>query len=70
MEAKSFKLMYTELIGNEEERDGEMVIETKDINWTIEQFMRNRHVIKIKAKEMLNKMFGEKLANYLCEYRN
>ena len=26
--------------------------------------------LQFMEKEMLNKMFGEKLANYLCEYRN
>ena len=26
-----FKLKYTELIGDDQERDGEMIIETKDI---------------------------------------
>ncbi len=49
---KKFKLKYTELIGDEQERDGEMIIETKDITWTMEQFMRNRHVIKMDVKEI------------------
>ena len=47
---KIFKLKYTELVGDQE-RDSEMMIETKDIKWTLEQFVRNRHVIKIEAKE-------------------
>ena len=49
---KTFKLKYTELIGDDQERDGEMVIETKDIQWTLEQFMRNRTVVKIDAKQL------------------
>ena len=49
--SKKFKLKYTELIG-EDERDGEMVIETKDIQWTMEQFCRNRHVIKMDWKQI------------------
>lgn len=51
-EIKTFRLKYTELIGEEEERDGEMIIETKDIQWTMEQFMRNRHVIKMDCKQI------------------
>tara|TARA_B100000900_G_C20221160_1_gene569882 strand:- start:145 stop:315 length:171 start_codon:yes stop_codon:yes gene_type:complete len=47
---KIFKLKYTELVGDQE-RDSEMMIETKDIKWTLEQFMRNRHVLKMEAKE-------------------
>jgi hypothetical protein len=47
-----FKLKYTELIDDEQERDGEMIIETKDIKWSMEQFMRNRHIIKIDAKQI------------------
>lgn len=51
-EVKTFKLKYTELIGDDQERDGEMVIETKDIKWTMEQFMRNRHIIKMDTKQL------------------
>lgn len=47
---KTFKLKYTELVGDVE-RDSEMIIETKDIKWTLDQFVRNRHVLKIEAKE-------------------
>lgn len=47
---KIFKLKYTELVGDVE-RDSEMMIETKDIKWTMEQFVRNRHVLKLEAKE-------------------
>ena len=52
-EVKTFKLKYTELIGEETERDGEMIVETKDIQWTLEQFMRNRHIIKMDVKQSL-----------------
>ena len=49
---KTFKLKYTELIGDDQERDGEMIIETKDITWSLEQFMRNRHIIKVDTKQL------------------
>ncbi len=49
---KKFKLKYTELIDEEIERDGEMIIETKDITWSLEQFMRNRHIIKMDTKQI------------------
>jgi hypothetical protein len=49
---KKFKLKYTELINEEDERKGEMVIETKDIQWTIEQFSRNRSIIKMDIKQI------------------
>ena len=51
-EVKTFKLKYTELIGDDQERDGEMIIETKDITWSLEQFMRNRHIIKVDTKQL------------------
>lgn len=50
-EVKTFKLKYTELIGDDQERDGEMIIETKDIQWTLEQFGRNRNIIKMDVKQ-------------------
>jgi len=51
-----YRLKYTELIDEETERDGEMIVETKDIQWTMEQFMRNRHIIKMDVKQLsLNK---------------
>ena len=49
---KKFKVKYTELIGEQTEIEGEMVIETKDITWSLEQFMRNRHIIKIDTKQI------------------
>ncbi len=50
--SKTFKLKYTELIGEDQERDGEMIIKTKNIQWTMEQFCRNRHVIKMDWKQI------------------
>jgi len=52
MGINKFRLKYTELINEEEERDGEMIVETKDIKWTMEQFMRNRHIIKMDCKQI------------------
>ena len=51
-EIKKYRLRYTELINEETERDGEMIVETKDIQWTMEQFMRNRHIIKMDTKQL------------------
>ena len=54
--SNKFKLKYTELIGEETERDGEMIIETKNITWTLEQFGRNRNIVKMDVKQLnLNK---------------
>lgn len=50
-EVKTFKLKYTELIGDDQERDGEMIVETKDITWTLEQFGRNRNIVKMDIKQ-------------------
>ena len=50
-EIKTFKLNYTELIGDDIERDGEMIIETKNIKWTLEQFGRNRTIVKMDVKQ-------------------
>ena len=47
---KKFKLNYIELIGDIE-RESEMVIETNDIKFTLDQFTRNRHVIEMESKE-------------------
>ena len=48
---KKFKLKYTELLGDDE-RKSEMIIETNDINFTLEQFTRNRHVIEMESREI------------------
>ena len=50
-EIKTFKLNYTELIGDDIERDGEMIIEKKNIKWTLEQFGRNRTIVKMDVKQ-------------------
>jgi len=50
-EVKTFKLKYTELIGDDQERDGEMIVETKNITWTLEQFSRNRNIVKMDIKQ-------------------
>ncbi len=56
MGINKFRLKYTELIGEDQERDGEIIIETKNIEWTMEQFSRNRHIIKMDVKQLsLNK---------------
>ena len=54
-EIKKFRLKYTELVGEETEVEGEMIMETKDITWSLEQFMRNRHIIKIDTKQIKTK---------------
>jgi|TARA_R110002050_G_scaffold96293_1_gene200311 hypothetical protein len=46
-----YKLNYTELINNKE-RLGEDIIETDDISWTIEQFSRNRSIIKMDITKL------------------
>ena len=51
-EVRTFKLKYTELIGDDKEREGEMIIETKDIQWTLEQFGRNRNIVKMDIKQL------------------
>lgn len=47
---KKYRLRYTELIDEEIERDGEMIIETKDIKYSIERLMTSKHIIKIDYK--------------------
>ena len=49
---KKFKVKYTELIGEQTEIEGEMVIETKDITWSMEQFCSNRQVIKMDWRQI------------------
>ena len=51
-EVKTFKLKYTELVGEETEVDGEMIMETKDITWSLEQFGRNRNIVKMDIKQV------------------
>ena len=51
----TFKLKYTELINEVDEIDGEMLIKSKDINYTIQRFMESRHIIKLDIKQLNNK---------------
>jgi len=44
---KKYRIRYTELIDEEIERDEVMVIETKDIDYSIERLMTSKHIIKI-----------------------
>ena len=54
-EINKYRLKYTELVGEETEVDGELIMETKDITRSLEQFMRNRHIIKIDTKQIIIK---------------
>ena len=49
---KKFKVKYTELIGDETELEGEMIMETKNIQWSMEQFCCNRQVIKMDWRQI------------------
>ena len=49
---KKFKVKYTELIGDETELEGEMIMETKDIQWSMEQFCSNRQVIRMDWRQI------------------
>ena len=44
-----YKLIYTELINNKE-RISEHILLTNDITWSIDQFSRNRQIIKMDIK--------------------
>jgi hypothetical protein len=51
----TFKLKYTELINELDEIDGEMLIKSRDINYTIQRFMESRHIVKLDIKKLNNK---------------
>ena len=51
VKVKTFRLKYTEIIGDGMEREGEMIIETKSIKRTLEAFCSSRNVDKIQAIE-------------------
>ena len=51
----TFKLKYTELINEIDEIDGEMLVKSNDINYTIQRFMESRHIIKLNIKKLNNK---------------
>ena len=48
MKSKIYRLEYIELLDNEVEREGSMIIKTKDIELTVAQFSRNRNIIKME----------------------
>jgi hypothetical protein len=48
---KKYKLIYTEIIGDNE-RISEQILETDNINWSIDQFSRNRSIIKMDIKSV------------------
>ena len=51
--SKKYLIKYTHLINEwDDEVTDEIIIETKDIEWTLEQFGRNRNVIKYDIKEI------------------
>tara|TARA_B100000282_G_C31709343_1_gene480309 strand:+ start:1303 stop:1470 length:168 start_codon:yes stop_codon:yes gene_type:complete len=52
MSSKTFRLKYTELLDENIEREDELIIETNDIQWSMEQFCRNRRVIKMDWKQL------------------
>lgn len=54
-EIKKYRLKYTELIDEETERDGEMIIETKNIQHTLERVKTSKHIIKMDCKQLNNK---------------
>jgi len=51
-EIKKYRLKYTELINEETERDGEMIVETKNIRHTLERVMTSKHIIKMDCKQL------------------
>ncbi len=51
-EIKKYRLRYTELIDEETERDGEMIIETKNIEYSLERLMTSKHIIKMDSKQL------------------
>jgi hypothetical protein len=51
-EIKKYKLKYTELIDEETERDGELVLETRDIDHSMERLMTKMHVVKMDCKQI------------------
>jgi hypothetical protein len=52
---KKFRIKYTENVLNEfnewEHVTNQVEIETHDIKWTLEQFGRNRNIVKYDIKE-------------------
>ena len=51
--SKKYKIKYTHLINEwDDEVTDEIIIETKDIEWTLEQFGRNRRIVNYDVKEI------------------
>jgi hypothetical protein len=51
-EINKYRLKYTELIDEETERDGEMIIETKNIEYSLKRLMTSKHIIKMDIKQL------------------
>ena len=52
MGISKFRLRYTELINEEVERKGELILETKNITHSMESFSKNRNIIKMNVKQL------------------
>jgi len=48
---KQYELLYTEMVGDKERQDT-VILETDNITWSMEQFSRNRHIIKMDIKSI------------------
>ena len=51
MSIKRYKLIYTELPYGDEsttEIKDEVILKTDDIQWSVDQFMRNRYIVEYK----------------------
>jgi hypothetical protein len=46
---KTFRLKYTELIGEEMERSSELIIETKNIKRSMERMKAGKNILSIEA---------------------
>ena len=53
MSIKSYKLDYVELHpGQDQEEEDYVILKTDRLDWSIDQFMRNRNVIAYKVTEI------------------
>ena len=51
--SKKYLIKYTHLINEwDDEVTDEIIIETKDIEWILEQFGRNRRIVNYDVKEI------------------
>ncbi len=48
---KQYELLYTEILGGKERQDT-VILETDNITWSMEQFSRNRQIIKMDIKSI------------------